>query len=136
VAVVSWIADACVEALGLDGARVFLDALLGALGAQALRWWAVASLGDRWSTRVVVLPGAAPVTRGPYRWLRHPNYLAVILEVACLPLTYGAWRTALAFSAANAALLGVRIRAEERALGAGWAEAFRDLPRLVPGGRR
>jgi methyltransferase len=116
--------------------RLALLAVAGVLGAQALRWWAVSTLGGRWSTRVVVPPGAAPVVAGPYRWLRHPNYLAVVVEVACLPLAYGCWRTALAFSAANAALLRVRIRAEERALGPLWEEAFRGRPRLVPGGRR
>lgn len=113
-----------------------LLALAGALLAQALRWWAVASLGERWSTRVVVLPGARPVTGGPYRWLRHPNYLAVVVEVACLPLAYGSWRTALLFSLANAALLRVRIRAEEEALGPAWEAAFAARPRLLPGGRR
>jgi methyltransferase len=116
-----------------------LLAAAGVLAAQALRWWSVAALGDRWTTRVVVPPGEAPVTRGPYRFLRHPNYLAVAVEVACLPLAWGSWRTALAFSAANAAVLAVRIRAEERALGPAWARAFGELPRLVPawrGGRR
>jgi methyltransferase len=107
----------------------------GAVAAQGLRWWAVAALGERWSTRVVVVPGSAPVTGGPYRWLRHPNYLAVVLEVACLPLAWGSWRTALLFSLANAALLRVRIRAEERALGPAWEAAFAGRPRLLPGGR-
>jgi methyltransferase len=109
-----------------------LAAVAGAVLAQALRWWAIASLGERWSTRVVVLPGAAPVTSGPYRFLRHPNYLAVALEVACLPLAYGSWRTALGFSAANAWLLAVRIAAEERALGPAWSAAFAGRGRLVP----
>ncbi|HUL58946.1 MAG TPA: isoprenylcysteine carboxylmethyltransferase family protein [Anaeromyxobacteraceae bacterium] len=99
-------------------------ALAVAAAAQGLRWWAVATLGPRWSTRIVVLPGAAPVTRGPYRWLRHPNYLAVAAEIAALPLALGAWRTALAFTAGNAALLAVRIRAEEAALGEPWRDAF------------
>ncbi len=112
-----------------------LLALGGALAAQGLRWWAVTALGERWSTRVVVLPGVPPVTGGPYRWLRHPNYLAVVLEVACLPLAWGSWRTALLFSLGNAALLRVRIRSEERALGPTWAAAFASRPRLVPGGR-
>jgi methyltransferase len=110
-----------------------LGALAGALLAQGLRWWAIGTLGERWCTRVIVLPGSTPVTRGPYRFLKHPNYLAVVLEMALVPLAFGAWRTALAFSAGNAVLLAVRIRAEERALGEGWARAFRGRPRLIPG---
>lgn len=112
---------------------VALLAVGGALAAQALRWWAVATLGDRWNTRILVVPGAAPATGGPYRFLRHPNYLAVSLEMACLPLAWGSWRTALLFSAANAVLLAVRIPAEEAALGAAWQRAFAGRPRLVPG---
>jgi len=112
-----------------------LLALLGALMAQGLRWWAVAALGERWCTRVLVPPGAPPVVGGPYRWLRHPNYLAVVLEMACVPLAWGSWRSAIAFSLGNAALLAVRIRAEERALGEPWARAFGGRPRLVPGRR-
>jgi methyltransferase len=110
-----------------------LLALAGALLAQGLRWWAVAALGERWSARVIVLPGAPPVTGGPYRFLRHPNYLAVVLEMACVPLAFGSWRTALLASLGNAWLLSVRIRAEERALGEGWARAFARRRRLVPG---
>jgi methyltransferase len=102
-------------------------------GLLKAMWWAIATLGTRWCTRIIVLPGAPPVTGGPYRWLRHPNYLAVVVELAALPLAFGSWRTALAFSSANAALLAVRIRAEERALGAAWGEAFRGRRRLVPG---
>jgi methyltransferase len=107
-------------------------ALALALGAQGLRWWCVAALRGRWTTRVVVVPGDAPVTDGPYRWIRHPNYLAVAVELAAAPLVLGAWRTALAFTLGNALLLGVRIRSEERALGPAWREAFADRPRLVP----
>jgi methyltransferase len=113
-----------------------LAAAAVALGAQALRWWAIAALGGRWTTRIVVFPRAPPVTRGPYRFLRHPNYVAVAAEIAALPLAWGSWRTALAFSAANAALLAVRIRAEERALGPAWSAAFAGTPRFVPGVRR
>jgi methyltransferase len=106
----------------------------GALLAQGLRWWAIAVLGERWSTRVIVLPGAPPVTGGPYRFLKHPNYLAVVLEMACVPLAFGSWRSALLFSLGNAWLLAVRIRAEEGALGDGWARAFQGRRRLIPGG--
>ncbi len=109
-----------------------LGALPAALGAQALRWWSVAALGGRWTTRVVVAPGAAPVRRGPYRFLRHPNYLAVAVEGLAAPLVVGAWRTAIAFTVANAAVLAVRIRAEEAALGPAWAAAFERTPRLWP----
>lgn len=113
--------------------RLALLAAAGALAAQGLRWWAVASLGDRWNTRILVVPGEPPVTGGPYRWLRHPNYLAVAVEVACLPLAYGSWRTALAFSLANALLLRARIPAEERALGPDWEASLGGRPRLWPG---
>lgn len=104
------------------------------VGAQALRYWAIATLGWRWNTRIVVIPGAVPVTGGPYRWVRHPNYLAVIAEMLALPLVHGAWLTAVVFSLGNALLLRVRIRAEERALGERWQDAFAGRPRFVPGG--
>jgi methyltransferase len=86
------------------------------LAAQALRWWCIATLGRQWNTRVIVVPSAPLVRRGPYRWLRHPNYLAVAVEVATLPLAGGARGLSAIFSAANAALLTVRIRVENRAL--------------------
>ena len=79
---------------------------------QGARIWVIASLGRRWTTRVIVLPGAAPVVGGPYRWLRHPNYLVVILEIAVVPLALGMPFIALVFSLANAALLALRIRVE------------------------
>ena len=85
--------------------------------AQLLRFWALASLGRFWNTKILILPGAALVKKGPYRWLPHPNYLVVAMEIAALPLIFGAWRTALIFSIANALLLLlVRIPAEEKAL--------------------
>jgi methyltransferase len=112
-----------------------LAALGGAAVAQGLRYWAIVTLGERWNTRVIVIPGAEPVTAGPYRWLKHPNYVAVVLELLCVPLIHGAWVTALAFSLANAALLTVRIRAEEAALGAAWQRAFAGKGRFVPGGK-
>ena len=113
-------------------AAVALPAAGLVLAGQALRWWAVWALGGRWSTRVLVVPGASPVRSGPYRWLRHPNYLAVIVEVAALPLASGAWRTAIAAGLVNAAILAVRIRVEEAAMGRTWEAAFRGVGRFVP----
>jgi methyltransferase len=84
--------------------------------AQLLRYWAILSLGEYWSTRVLVVPGARLVARGPYRYLRHPNYVAVAVEIATFPLIFGAWVAALVFSALNAALLYLRISTENRAL--------------------
>ena len=103
---------------------------------QLGRVWVIATLGERWTTRIVCLPGVAPVTGGPYRWLRHPNYLAVILEIASLPLVHTAWLTALVFSLLDGILLRVRIRAEEEGLSrlSGYDEAFAGRPRLFPGG--
>ena len=80
------------------------------------RIWVLASLGRRWTTRIIVLPQAPLVRRGPYRWLNHPNYAVVVAEIAVLPLVFGLWRVALVFSALNAILLLVRIREENRAL--------------------
>jgi methyltransferase len=107
-------------------------ALAGALGAQALRYWSIASLGSRWNTRIIVFPGMPPVSRGPYRFMRHPNYLAVIVEIACVPLIRGCWLTAIVFSIGNAALLRVRIRAEEAAMGPRYALEFSGLLRFLP----
>jgi methyltransferase len=111
-------------------------ALAAALLAQGLRYWAVFTLGDRWNARIIFLPGAPPVTSGPYRWIRHPNYLAVIVELFAVPLIHGAYLTSLTFTLANAAMLLVRIRAEEAALGAEYARAFSDRRRFIPGQRR
>ena len=88
------------------------------IAAQVLRWASIRALGERWTTRVWVLPDQPLVRHGPYRWLRHPNYLAVALELAAAPMLFGAWRTAAVATIANAAALALRIRAEERALGA------------------
>lgn len=83
---------------------------------QALRWWCISVLGHQWNTRVIVVPGLGRVTGGPYRFLRHPNYVAVVGEGIALPLVHSAWITALVFTLLNIPLLAVRIRTEETAL--------------------
>ncbi len=110
---------AVVEVLVLD--RPFLPwlgwpmlALL--VASHALRWWCISTLGRQWCTRIVVVPGLSAVTSGPYRFLRHPNYLAVAVEVVALPLVHTAWLTALVCGAANLAILAWRIRIEDAAL--------------------
>ena len=85
--------------------------------SQVLRWWCVTTLGRRWNTRVIVLPNSSLVQRGPYRWLHHPNYVAVVAEGLALPLIHTAWLTAIGFTLANALVLTVRVRAENAALG-------------------
>ena len=91
-------------------------ALAVVIASQTLRWWCIATLGRQWNTRVIVVPGLPLVSRGPYRLLRHPNYVAVVLEGAALPLAHSAWVTAAMFTVLNAALLARRIQVEERAL--------------------
>lgn len=86
------------------------------VAAQALRWWCIRSLGPQWNTRVVVVPGAPRVTGGPYRFFTHPNYVAVVVEGAALPLVHSAWITAAVFTVLNAVLLTTRIRVENDAL--------------------
>jgi methyltransferase len=86
------------------------------LAAQGLRWWCISTLGHQWNTRVVVVPGAGRVTGGPYRYLSHPNYVAVVAEGIALPLVHTAWVTAVVFTALNAALLHTRITCENKAL--------------------
>jgi methyltransferase len=90
--------------------------LAAVLAAQCLRWWCIATLGHQWNTRVVVIPGAERVSRGPYRVMPHPNYVAVVVEGVALPLVHTAWITALVFTALNAAVLRTRIRVENAAL--------------------
>ena len=84
---------------------------------QVARVWVISTLGERWTTRIVILPGAPLVTTGPYRWVNHPNYLVVIGEIAILPLVFRLWDIAIVFSLLNAAILAVRVRAENQALG-------------------
>jgi len=113
------LAGCVAEVLWLDRPfRPWLGTLMVVLvlASQALRWWCIAVLGRQWNTRVVVVPGLPRVVAGPYRWLRHPNYVAVVVEGAALPLVHGAWFTALVFCALNAVLLKIRIRCEDQAL--------------------
>ncbi|WP_418004977.1 isoprenylcysteine carboxyl methyltransferase family protein [Mycobacterium sp. PDNC021] len=111
---------ACVlEPLLLD--RPFIPALgwpmlAAVLAAQALRWWCIGTLGPQWNTRVIVIPGASRVVAGPYRWLPHPNYVAVVIEGFALPLVHTAWLTAAVFTVLDALLLRTRLRVENAAL--------------------
>ncbi len=105
-----------------------------ALAAMALRYWAVLTLGPYWNIRVIVVPGATPVTSGPYRYLRHPNYVAVIMEGLAIPLIHTAWLTAIGFSFLNAWILRTRIRCEENALAThcGYGEHMGHRSRFIP----
>jgi methyltransferase len=113
------LAGCLVEAIVAD--RPFIPALgwtmlAVVLLAQGLRWWCITVLGPQWNTRVIVVPELALVASGPYRWFRHPNYVAVVAEGVALPLVHDAWITAVVFALLNVPLLAVRIRAEEAAL--------------------
>lgn len=101
---------------------------------MVVRYWVVHTLGERWNTRIIVVEGWTPATTGPYRYLRHPNYVIVVVELAALPLVHTAYLTAAFFTVANLALLWVRIRAEDTALARwpGYTEALKAIPRCVP----
>ncbi|MGH9272049.1 MAG: isoprenylcysteine carboxyl methyltransferase family protein [Ilumatobacteraceae bacterium] len=109
----AWLASTLLEGRRATRLRWPPMVVLGA--AQALRYWAIRSLGRQWTTRVLVDPSASPVTTGPYRYLDHPNYVAVAAEIASFPLVFGAWRTAAGFTAANAVVLRHRIAVESAA---------------------
>ena len=136
-----WLFACVIEAYihaGLTTLTAVSGGILLATG-QTLRLVAMHQLGDRWTTRIIVLPAAGePVTSGIFKYIRHPNYLGVILEIFALPLIAGAWLTAIGFTVANGALLMVRIRAEEAALedAHGYASNFEGTNRLIPGGPR
>lgn len=126
-----------IEVLWLD--RVFRwdiagPALAALVIATGLRVWVIRILGASWNTKGIVDPSMTVVTRGPYRWIRHPNYLAVILEIAALPLVHTAWISALVLSALNGLVLAGRIPQEEKALFAipEYEAAFKDKPRILP----
>lgn len=116
---VSFLLACPVEVLVLD--RPLIPPLAVAMtvllaGTMGLRYWVIATLGERWTTRVICLPGAPLVDGGPYRWMAHPNYLAVVLELAALPLIHTAWLTAVVFGVLNALVLRKRIRTENGAI--------------------
>jgi methyltransferase len=109
------LAGCLVEVIALH--RPFIPAvgwpmLVVVLAAQALRWWCITTLGHQWNTRVIVIPGAARITAGPYRLIPHPNYVAVVAEGIALPLAHSAWITAVVFTVLNAVLLRTRIKVE------------------------
>jgi methyltransferase len=117
--------------------RAFVPALAWPMiavvvAANTLRWWCVATLGERWTARVIVVPGLSLVRTGPYRWFAHPNYVAVVVEGAALPLVGGAWITACAFTLLNGGLLTVRIRCEARALAAAAPGAITSAEAAAP----
>ncbi|MFF7842505.1 isoprenylcysteine carboxyl methyltransferase family protein [Streptomyces ossamyceticus] len=100
-----------------DAVAVLAWTMLAVVAAsQALRWWCITTLGRQWNTRVIVVPGSARVAEGPYRWIPHPNYVAVVAEGFALPLVHSAWVTAVAFTTLNGFLLTTRIRTEDSAL--------------------
>ncbi|MGE5146950.1 MAG: isoprenylcysteine carboxyl methyltransferase family protein [Candidatus Eiseniibacteriota bacterium] len=97
-------------------APIYWVPLILCVGLLGLRAWVILTLGRYWTTRIITVPGAPLVRSGPYRFVRHPNYLVVIGEIALLPLAFGAWRIAVVFSLLNAAMLWHRIRVEDQAL--------------------
>jgi len=87
-----------------------------AIASQGLRWWCIGSLGRRWNTLVVIIPGKAAMTNGPYKWFKHPNYVAVVIEGFALPMVGFAWRTAVIFTVLNTFVLRARLKSENAAL--------------------
>lgn len=115
---VLWLISTLVEGLlrGPELPAFWPVALVLFLLVQPLRYWAILSLGESWNTKILVVPGATMVRRGPYRYFAHPNYVVVVVEILAFPLIFDAWMTALVFSVLNAVVLRVRIREENRAL--------------------
>jgi len=111
-----------------------VPALVAFALANLLRWWVIATLGPHWNVRVVGSLELGVVTNGPYRWIRHPNYVAVLVELAALPLVHGAWLTALAGSTLHAFVLRRRLAVEEAVLAADplYCAAMGGKPRFVP----
>lgn len=114
----AWLASTLVEGIlrGVSFPSWWVVPFVLFLLAQAGRCWAISFLGDRWNTKILVVPGERLVRRGPYKYFAHPNYVVVVVEIFAFPLIFGAWTTAVVFSLMNAALLFVRVREEGRAL--------------------
>ena len=115
----AFLAGCLIEVANAD--RAFVPALgwpmlAVVVASEALRWWCIATLGPQWNTRVIVVPGLPRVSSGPYRWMRHPNYVALVIEGVALPLVHTAWITAVVFTVINAWLLSIRLRVENAAL--------------------
>ena len=133
-----WLAGTAVE-LWLRGTPApgpWFSLGLGLLvAATLLRWWSILSLGPGWNARGVVTSDLGVVAHGPYRWIRHPNYLAVVVELVALPLVAGAWVTLVVATVVNGLVLRVRIRGEERLLREvpGYAERLGSRGCLLPG---
>ncbi len=98
------------------GRQIFMVFFAVYILLQFFRAWVFISLGRRWTTRIITVPGETLVAKGPYKYFRHPNYLVVSGEIACLPLVFGLWEVAVIFSVLNAIALVIRIKAEEEAL--------------------
>ncbi len=112
---VAWIIESLARGPYLNSYWIIFLVLV--MLAQALRYWAISSLGSAWNTRIIVIPDGERVKRGPYHFVSHPNYVAVTIELVCLPMIFGAWITAIVATIINAiVLLGIRIPAENRAL--------------------
>jgi methyltransferase len=134
---IAWFVAMLAEVFGLQRPFDPLLALIASVlfvAGQMLRYAAIHTLGERWTVRVMILPGAQPVSSGIYRFIRHPNYLGVILEIFAVPLLHSAYLTAIVFSIANALLLTWRIRTEEAALRNHnhYDQIFADRPRFLP----
>jgi methyltransferase len=132
-----WLAACAAEPVVLE--RPFIAPLAALaiavlLACQALRYWAVNTLGDRWNLRIVVVPGEPAVTDGPYRFVRHPNYLAVLVEYLALPLVHAAWLTTAVFFALAVPVMARRMRLEEVALAdhSDYGRVFAGRPRVLP----
>jgi methyltransferase len=133
----AWLVAMVVEVLALHrsfNAALAVVALCVFGVGQALRMVAMRTLGGRWTVKIMTLPGVPSVEHGVFRWIRHPNYVGVALEICALPLVHGAWLTSVCFTLANAVLMYARIRAEERALMAdsGYGALLMRRPRFLP----